>query len=123
MSIRTEKVANLIRHELGTILTRNYSDLSPNMITITQVRMSDDLSVAKVYISVWGRIEDVEQTFLRLEEHKKNIRHDLSKSIRNQFKVMPELIFYRDDSMDYSEKIQTIFNKIHKDEKPNTDQK
>lgn len=118
MSIRTEKVANLIRHELGTLLTRDYSDLSPNMITVTQVRMSDDLSVAKVYISVWGRIEDVDHTFARLEEHKKSIRHGLSKSIRNQFRTMPELIFYRDDSMDYSAKIETILKKIHDDEKP-----
>lgn len=118
MSIRTEKVGNLIRHELGNLLTKDYSDLSPNMITVTQVRMSDDLSVAKVYISVWGRIEDVDQTFARLEEHKKSIRHGLSKSIRNQFRTMPELIFYRDDSMDYSEKIENLLKKIHEDEKP-----
>lgn len=118
MSIRTEKVGNLIRHELGNLLTKDFSDLSPNMITVTQVRMSDDLSVAKVYISVWGRIEDVDQTFARLDEHKKSIRHGLSKSIRNQFRTMPELIFYRDDSMDYSEKIENLLKKIHEDEKP-----
>lgn len=117
MSIRTEKVANLIRHELATLLTTQFSDLSPNMITLTQVRMSDDLSVAKVYLSVWGKIEDVDKTFARLDEHKKTIRHELSRAIRNQFRTMPELIFYKDDSMEYSEKIENIFKKIHGDDK------
>lgn len=112
MSIRTEKVGNLIRQEMSILLTNQFSDISPNLITVTHVRMSDDLSVAKIYLSVWQRMEEVSQTFERLEEHKKNIRYELSKILRNHFKVMPELIFYRDDSMDYAEKINGILKKI-----------
>lgn len=116
MSIRTEKVSSLIRQEISRLFTNQFADLSPNMITVTHVKMSDDLSVAKIHLSIWGRIEDVDSTFVRLEEHKKSIRYELSKSIKNHFKVMPELIFLRDDSMDYVEKIEGIFKKIRESE-------
>lgn len=116
MSIRTEKVSSLIRQEISRLFTNQFADLSPNMITVTHVKMSDDLSVAKIHLSIWGRIEEVDSTFLRLEEHKKAIRYELSKSIKNHFKVMPELIFLRDDSMDYVEKIEGIFKKIRESE-------
>ncbi|NUQ81126.1 MAG: 30S ribosome-binding factor RbfA [Bacteroidetes bacterium] len=116
MSHRTQKVASLIKQEIGKLFTNEFADLSPNMITVTQVRMSDDLSVAKVFLSVWGRIEDVDLTFIRLEERKKDIRYELAKSIKNHFRVIPELIFRKDDSQEYSQKIEALFKKIHEEE-------
>jgi len=112
MSIRTEKVSSLIRQEISRLFTNQFSDLSPNMITVTHVKMSDDLSVAKIHLSIWGRVEDVDSTFSRIEDRKRDIRFELSKSIKNHFKIMPELVFLRDDSMDYVEKIEGIFKKI-----------
>ena len=93
MSIRREKVANVIRKELGVFFQKNASSICMGaMVRVTTVRMSPDLSIAKVYLS----------------SSSKFIRHQLSQIVKNQLRRTPELHFYRDDSLDYAEKIEEL---------------
>ena len=107
-STRQKKVSKLIQKELADIFLRKNKELAPGkLVTITIVRVSPDLSVAKVYLSVYspGKNDDLLET---INEQKKNIRHQLAMRIKNQIKFIPDLIFYRDDSLDYLERIETL---------------
>ena len=76
------------------------------MITVTVVRMSPDLSIAKVYISILEGNNDA--SFNHVVSQSKLIRHEISKVVRNQLRKMPDLHFYRDDSFDYAQKIDQL---------------
>ena len=76
-------------------------------ITVTVVRMSPDLSIAKVYISIFGG-KNNDASFNHVVSQSKLIRHEISKVVRNQLRKMPDLHFYRDDSFDYAQKIDQL---------------
>jgi ribosome-binding factor A len=112
MSIRTERVANVIKEGIANILEREFT--GAGLITVTDVRVSDDLKNAKIYISVFlteGKKEDV---IKKLNFEKKQIKFALGKKI--YLKYMPEIYFYLDESIDKAERIENIFKQIHKDE-------
>ena len=77
------------------------------MVTVTVVRMSPDLSIAKVYISIFGG-KNNNESFDNIVNQSKLIRHEISKIVRNQLRKMPELHFYRDDSFDYAQEIDKL---------------
>ena len=108
MSVRQEKIASVIKKELGIFFQKNAIIIAKGaMITTTVVRMSLDLSIAKVYISIFGGKEIT----MHLSEYCRSfklIRHELSKVVRNQLRKMPELHFYRDDSFDYAQEIDKL---------------
>ena len=108
MSVRQEKIANVIKQELGRYFQQNAVSICKGaMVTVTMVRMSPDLSVAKVYISIFGG-KDNEDSFNHISENAKYIRHDLSQVVKNQLRKTPELHFYLDDSFDYAKKIDNL---------------
>jgi ribosome-binding factor A len=77
------------------------------MITVTNVRVSPDLALAKVYLSIFpanGK-EDILQ---QIKQNVKTIRHELAQRIRNQMRIIPELAFFIDDSLDYIENIERL---------------
>ena len=80
------------------------------MITVTVVRVSPDLSLAKVYLSIFPHAPN-EDLLTPVNEHGKMIRNSLANIIRHQVRVIPELAFYIDDSMDYVEKIDQLLKK------------
>ncbi len=118
MSIRTEKLASVIKQDLGEILQRNYQPQGA-FITITQVRMTDDLSIAKVYLSVFSPGRDPEPIYKYLDDHQSDIRYQLASRIKNQVRRIPELIFYQDDTSEYVNKIESLFSKVKSDEPEN----
>jgi ribosome-binding factor A len=110
-STRQSKVSRLIQKELGDIFLREVKTLFGNaMITVTQVRVSPDLSVAKVYVSLFN-VPDTSVLLKEIQIHKKEIRLKLSERIKKQVRIIPELIFYLDDSLDYAMKIDALFKK------------
>ncbi|MCI0707740.1 MAG: 30S ribosome-binding factor RbfA [Ignavibacteriae bacterium] len=114
MSVRTEKVASLIKQELGVIFQRNFSMEEYGFITVTEVRVSPDLKIAKVYVSVFGDAERKQRSMDLLEQEKNFVRAELGHGIRLKF--TPSLIFYLDESLDRAMNINRILDKIHKDE-------
>ncbi|TSA35499.1 MAG: 30S ribosome-binding factor RbfA [Porphyromonadaceae bacterium] len=105
---RQLKIARLIQKELAEYF-RGEIGLADHgsMISVTQVRMSPDLSQAKSYISVFpsSRAEEIVKL---LEEKTKMIRFELGKKIGKQVRHIPELRFYLDDSLDYVDRISEL---------------
>ena len=114
MSVRTERVSSLIRHELGTIISRNYSGGALGFTTVTEVRMTPDLKLAKVYVSIFGSAKQKEVTLARLVSEKAHIRSLLAP--RLSLKFMPALQFYNDDTMDRVDNLENLIKQIHKDD-------
>lgn len=117
-STRQQKVSRLIQKELASIFIKEGKGIYGNaMVSVTIVRMSTDLSVAKVYLSIFsgsmagdGYKKEVVKA---LDEHKSKLRYLLGQSMKRQMRIVPELIFYVDDSVDYFQKIDTILKKVN----------
>ncbi len=124
MSIRTEKLASVIQKDLGEIIQRNYQP-SGTFITITQVRVTDDLSIAKVYLSVLAPGRDEEPIYKMIDERQDEIRFKLASKIRHQVRRIPQLLFFQDDTAEYVNKIQNLFseNELNDDDSDDTSDK
>lgn len=109
MSIRTEKLASVIKKDLGEIIQRNFQP-SGSFITITQVRITDDLSIAKVYLSVMAPGRDEVPIYQMIDERQDEIRYKLASKIRHQVRRIPELLFFHDDTAEYVNKIENLFS-------------
>jgi len=118
MSIRTERLSSVIKKDLGQILQRNYQP-SGTFITVTQVRMTDDLSIAKVYLSVFSPNREVKSIYKYIDDHQDEIRYELASKIKNQVRRIPELLFYEDDTAEYVNKIENLFEKVRKEREEN----
>jgi ribosome-binding factor A len=107
---RQHKVSRLLQKELGDYFQKQATELSPGkMISVTVVRISPDLGLAKVYLSLFpgdNHQEDVE----RISERASQIRSAMGKRLRNQLKHIPEFAFYLDDSLDYIDRIDDLLN-------------
>ena len=80
------------------------------MLTVTQVRISPDLSVARIYFSVFPS-EEASKVLAVVNEHKAQFRNELGKKLRHQLKKVPEIAFFIDDSLDYANSIENLFKK------------
>jgi ribosome-binding factor A len=117
-STRQQKVARLIQKELSQVFIKEGSWLYGRiMVSITTVRVSSDLSVGKIYLSIFGTT-DKKKVLQTLDQHKPKIRYLLGQQLKNQLRIIPELIFYLDDSVDYAEKMEEVFKKIHENDRP-----
>lgn len=102
-SLRQNKVSRLLLKEMSIIFQQNGTDWFPStMISVTVVRVSPDLSFAKVYLSVFGKTEP-KDCVKEVNENSKMIRGLLGKIIKRQLRIVPEIAFYLDDSLDYAE--------------------
>jgi ribosome-binding factor A len=111
VSVRSEKVGSLIKEELGVLFQRNFSMADYGFLTVTEVLMSPDLKVAKVYVSIFGDEERKKKSLAKLEAQKPSIRSMLGHAVRLRF--TPEIIFYLDETLDRAMKLENIFHKIH----------
>ncbi len=107
-SKRQEKISRLIQRDLSEIFTLESRNIFNNsMITVTKVNVSSDLSIAKVYLSLFAT-PDKEALLASIKEHTKVLRGQLGQRIHLQLRVIPALQFYLDDSLDYIEKIDNL---------------
>ena len=113
MSYRIDKVESLLKEEISLIFLHEMSDKNLGFVTITNVKVSPDLKIAKVYLSVLEK-EKRELILDIVENSNKFIRSELAKRIRLKF--TPELKFFLDDTLDYVEKIEGLIKKIHEND-------
>ena len=107
-SIRQNKVSRLIQRELSEMFQKECKEIiSGAMVSVTTVRVSPDLSYAKVYLSIFPS-DRVEGTMNTLNEKNKTVRFILGKKVGKQMRIIPELRFFVDDSLDYIEKIDRL---------------
>jgi ribosome-binding factor A len=111
VSVRSAKVGSLIKEELSSMFQRNYSMKEIGLLTITEVIMSPDLKIAKVYISVFGDAEQKKKSLSKLHSQKSSIRSTLGHAL--SLRYTPDIYFYLDESLDQAMKLEDIFNKIH----------
>ena len=110
-SLRQQKVNRLLQKELATILQRDGSKYVPgSMISVTVVRVSPDLSVARIYLSLFP-VKDKKAALERIQKNTWEIRKNLSAEIKNQARVVPELVFIYDDSIDQAARIDELLKK------------
>ncbi|WP_208646888.1 30S ribosome-binding factor RbfA [Pedobacter jejuensis] len=114
-SKRQQKFAGVIQEELAQIFQREGGAFLPNtLVTITRVRVSPDLSVAKVYLSFFNT-NNTSLSINTVNAHTGEIRYKLGSRIRHQARVVPELTFFVDDTNEYVEKMDNLFEKIAKE--------
>jgi len=118
MSIRVEKISNLVKEEISLIFLHKMQDPAFGLVTITGVKLTSDLKQAKVYISVYDR-ENRDLILEKVEKVKGFIRSQLGSRIRLRY--VPELSFYIDDTLDYVEHMEGIFKKIHENDQKKSD--
>ncbi|MBO1883227.1 30S ribosome-binding factor RbfA [Capnocytophaga sp. Marseille-Q4570] len=104
---RQKKIAGIIQEELAKVLQQAIRDAGQSnlIISVTKVNVAVDLSTAKVYVSVFPETQAAE-TLKGLSSNAPLIKHELSQITKNQFRRMPELFFYIDDSLQYIEGIE-----------------
>jgi ribosome-binding factor A len=111
MSVRSDKVASLVKQEVSSIFQRYFGMEEYGFLTVTEVRMSPDLKNAKVYVSVFGDAERKQRSMDLLEGQKSFIRAELGHSVNLKF--TPALTFYLDESLDRAMLIENLLNRIH----------
>lgn len=110
-SIRQNKVSELIKRELSLYFQKNTRTVCQGaMVSVTVLRISKDLSLAKAYLSIFGVGADKTEVFENLKANIPLIRMHLAKEMKNQMRKVPELVFYLDDSLDYSENINELLS-------------
>jgi ribosome-binding factor A len=114
VSQRQLRVGEMIKQSLGMIFVRNEAkvpNLETNSITVTEVKMSQDLKIAKAYVLPLGG-QDAEEKIKKLKEYSFLVRKTLSRKIFMKF--LPKLIFTKDDSFEYAEKIENLIKQTNK---------
>ncbi len=107
---RQLRVSRLIQKDIGEILQLSGRDWTPGaMITVTKVYVTSDLSIARVYLSVFGK--NPTEIINLVEMKAGEIRKQLGKRVKNQLRHVPELRFFIDDSLDYIENIENLLKK------------
>ncbi len=107
---RLDKINKLILKELSEIFQKEVRPAVPGlMITVTNVNVTSDLSYAKVYLSIFG-VKDKQKVVEEVTASTRSIRGLLGNRIRHQMRIVPELRFYLDDSLDYIENIDNLLH-------------
>lgn len=107
-STRQKKVARLIQQDLGVYFQRNASLYAKGgMITVTVVRVSPDLGLAKVYLSIFA-VDDKPAALQAVKDGAAEVRRYLGTKVRYQLRIVPELMFLLDDSLDHIERIDNL---------------
>ncbi len=110
------RAKELIRQRVADLLMRRVKDPRVSGVSIIDVDLSADYSVAKIYYNIVGGSEDLEEVKKGLESCKGFVRSQLKKGVR--FRVIPELVFQYDETLDRAMAIEELIHKIHDDEDP-----
>lgn len=107
---RTERVGELIRNEVSTILQREIQDPQIRFVTITEVEVSVDLRIARVHVSIMGSDEEKQATLDALDRHRGKIRYILGQRVR--LRSTPEISFRIDETASHAESIERLLAEV-----------
>ena len=111
---RLSKIERLLQKELSELFRRQTAMMRGVLVTVSKVRVSPDLGVAKAYLSIFPS-EKGQEILDSIEKNKKTLRYDLGQIVRTQLRRIPELVFYLDDSLDYVENIDKLLKNNNTD--------
>ena len=104
---RQNKIARLLQKELSEIFLLQTKAMPGVLVSVSAVRISPDMSIARVYLSVFPS-DKSEEMVKNINNNMKSIRFELGTRVRHQLRIIPELKFFVDDSLDYTEKIDAL---------------
>ena len=104
---RQQKISRLIQKELSEIFLQQTKATNGILISVSEVRVTSDLSIARAYLSIFPN-DKKEELIENINANAKAIRYDLGTRVRHQLRIIPELIFHIDDSLDYAERIDEL---------------
>ena len=107
---RQSKIERLIQKELSEIFRRDTQAMHGVLVSVTNVRISPDLSVATAHLSIFHSARG-EELLKNINANVKTVRFDLGKRLGKQLRIIPELRFFIDDSLDYIEHIDELLKK------------
>ena len=107
---RQNKISRLIQKELSEIFLLQTKSMNGVLVSVSAVRITPDMSIARVYLSVFPseRSQEIVKT---INDDMKSIRYELGTRVRHQLRIIPELKFFVDDSLDYAERIDELLKK------------
>lgn len=111
---RQAKIARLIQKDLSEIFRRQTSALGGVIVSVSQVRITPDLSIAKAYLSIFPPERSAE-ILENIKKQAKTVRYELAQDVKEVLRKCPELQFYLDDSLDYIENIDRLLGPHKKD--------
>ena len=104
---RQNKISRLLQKELSEIFLLQTKAMHGTLVSVSAVSISPDMSIARVYLSVFPS-EKAEEMVKNINDNMKSIRYELGTRVRYQLRIIPELKFFVDDSLDYIEKIDSL---------------
>ncbi len=107
---RQNRISRLIQKELSLIFQSQTRQLPGVLVSVSAVRISPDLSVARAYLSIFPS-ERSEEICKNVNDNVKSIRYELGTKVGKQLRIIPELKFFVDDSLDYIENIDRLLKK------------
>ena len=107
---RQAKIARLIQKELSEIFRRQTSMAGGVLISVSAVRVSPDLSIAKAYLSIFPPEKSAE-ILENIKKQSKTVRYELAQAVKQVLRKCPDLAFYLDDSLDYIDNIDRLLAK------------
>ena len=107
---RQNKISRLIQKELSEIFLLQTKSMNGVLVSVSAVRISPDMSIARVYLSVFPS-ERSQEIVKNINDNMKSIRYELGTRVRQQMRIIPQLKFFVDDSLDYAERIDELLKK------------
>ncbi|MBR3471879.1 MAG: 30S ribosome-binding factor RbfA [Prevotella sp.] len=107
---RQNRIARLLQKELSLIFQSQTRQMRGVMVSVTRVKISPDLSICTAYLSIFPS-DRGEEIIKNVNDNQKTIRYELGTRVRNQLRIIPELRFFIDDSLDYIEHIDELLKK------------
>ncbi|MBS1654662.1 MAG: 30S ribosome-binding factor RbfA [Bacteroidetes bacterium] len=112
---RQKQVGGLINEEMNTIFQRlGLSMLEGGMVSISSVKVTPDLLEARIYLSFF-QVKDINAALKKIEDRSWEIKKELATKVRHQLRSIPEIKYFRDDTLDHVFKMEEIFQKIKKE--------
>lgn len=107
---RQNRISRLLQKELSLIFQSQTRQMHGVMVSVTRVKVSPDLSICTAYLSIFPS-ERGNELLSNIQQNTSTIRYDLGQRVRNQLRIIPELRFFIDDSLDYLERIDDLLKK------------
>ena len=91
------------------------------LVTVTQVKVTPDFSLAKIYLSVYNT-ENKQAVLLEMEEHTSRLKQSLAGRVRKHMRRVPDIAFYMDETLDEMYRLNELFNRLHDEDQMGTDE-
>ncbi|MDE5843711.1 MAG: 30S ribosome-binding factor RbfA [Muribaculaceae bacterium] len=107
---RQAKIARMLQKELSEIFRRQTAAMGGVLVSVSAVRVTPDLSIAKAYLSIFPP-EKSQEILMNIQRQAKTVRYELAQAVKQVLRKCPELQFYLDDSLDYIDNIDRLLEK------------